>query len=243
MTHRKKITLAAVVCLSMGFAACAPSSSDSGQESDGAAEQAAGERSETDEPDRTAGEESETDEAEPVRNATAYTYDVPNDPHIAVTGTRIDLGESAARVIVREIGDTRAVTVRTDDGALPEDGISYVYTPLQIEVVDPLQGLLRVGEILTIRHIGGEADGIETVLSGVPLVEEGFQVGSEHVFFLNRAVDVGDGVPAQTPNFFFPVADDAITWDDPETGTEQQMSLNELHQLARTANPDAAADN
>ncbi len=231
----------------MGFAACASSSSDTGQEPDGAAEQAAeqaaGEESETDEPDRTAGEESETDEAEPVRSTTSHGYGVPKNPHNAVSFVEAGRGRSGARVIVREIGDTRAVTVWTDDGALPEDGLSYVYTPLQVEVVDPLQGLLRVGEILTIRHIGGEADGIETVVPGVPLVEEGFPVGSEHVFFLAKAVDVGDGVLAQTPSYFFPVADDAITWHDPETGTEQQMSLNKLDQLARTASGDIAADN
>ncbi|MEV0325561.1 hypothetical protein AB0H63_03805 [Micromonospora echinospora] len=149
------------------------------------------------------------------RTITAEPYKLDSSPENALTFFRnINVFEGTV-VSVRP--DVRVMDL-LDSGQKFE----AVYTPVVLRVDNVYRGDLRPGSEVTIRSMGGEADGLRYVIHNAP-AKETFRSGSKMVIF-GAELDTVDSeqTPAMTPNFVYRLVGtrfvDATYADGPANG-------------------------
>lgn len=95
---------------------------------------------------------------------------------------------------VRDEGERRVLSPKAAGGDL-----WYVYRPVHLVVTAVHRGDAKVGEVVTLRVIGGEAAGRRTVFHDAP-PDGTFAAGKKLLVFGVGKLDAGDGVVAVTPN-------------------------------------------
>ncbi|SCL35392.1 hypothetical protein GA0074692_4080 [Micromonospora pallida] len=161
-------------------------------------------------------ENSDSPAAAPApRTITAEPYKLDSSPESALTffrNTNVFEG-----TVVSVLPDVR-VTDLLDSGQKFE----AVYTPVVIRVDSVYRGDLRPGSEVTIRSMGGEADGLRYVIHNAP-AKETFRPSAKLVVF-GAEIDTVDSeqAPAMTPNFVYRLAGtrfvDATYADGPANG-------------------------
>jgi hypothetical protein len=81
-----------------------------------------------------------------------------------------------------------------------EGNLTYIYTPVRVQVVKVMKGKLTPGQALTVRALGGTVGGERTVSRLSPDPSE-YSAGRRLVLMTAQPVDAGDGLTAVTPNY------------------------------------------
>jgi hypothetical protein len=120
-------------------------------------------------------------------------YDLDNSPTAAAAfpGNQI--------IVVADIGT--ALPARWSANAGKVGAMSYIFTPVVVNVVEVLRGAPRLtnGQ-LTIRKLGGQVGTEAFVVADVPA---GLDPGNRVILFLGDQRDLGDGLDAATPNMAY----------------------------------------
>jgi hypothetical protein len=89
----------------------------------------------------------------------------------------------------------RKVTAKGTD-----ERLTYIYTPVRVQVIKVMKGDLKVGQTLTVRALGGTVADERTVSRLSPDPAQ-YADGRRLVLMTARPVDAGDGLSAVTPNY------------------------------------------
>lgn len=129
---------------------------------------------------------------------------------------------------VRDEGARRVVTPKAAGGDL-----WYVYRPVNLVVTAVHRGDAKVGDVIAVRVIGGEADGHRTVYGHAP-EDKTYAVGKKLLVFGAGKLDVGDGVVAVTPNATYVVdGSEATNSAEPHHKISVQGFRNQLRTAAK----------
>lgn len=142
---------------------------------------------------------------EPNRVVEAHGYEIESTPENAA---QFFMNDHVFDGTVVEVGADVLAWDDLDDGGAP---FEFVYTPVLMRVDDVAKGGLEVGEVVTVRAMGGTAGGLRYEVNGTDKSE--FVVGSQFVVFAGEYSAVSSETePAMTSHFLY-VADGDVLRD------------------------------
>jgi hypothetical protein len=131
-----------------------------------------------------------------VRTIEAHAYQVDSSPDGAV---RFFRNAHVFEGTVASVGTDVRVAQKLSDGRTVE----AVYTPVTVKVERGYKGGAAAGSTVTVRSMGGQADGLRFVIDDAP-AKATFAPGSRLLVFGGQPTTLdGEKAPAITPNFVY----------------------------------------